>query len=85
MSEKRGIIIHFMDGTKKLLEFPQQIADSDAAAAAKMKEALESRHLILEAEGALLVIPFENIKYIQSYPAPKKLPSNAIRGASFKD
>jgi len=31
------------------------------------------------------VIPFENIKYLQVYPAPKKLPSNAIRGASFKD
>ena len=83
--QKRSMIIHFIDGSKKVLEFPQQIADSDAAAAAKMKEALESRHLILEAEGALLVIPFENIKYIQSYPVPKKLPSNAIRGASFKD
>jgi len=44
MSEKRGIIIHFMDGSKKLLEFPQQVADSDASAAAKLKQALEARH-----------------------------------------
>jgi hypothetical protein len=85
MSEKRGLIIHFMDGSKKLLEFPQQVADSDASAAAKLKEALEARHLVLEAEGALIVIPFDNVKYLQVYPAPKKLPPGVIRGASFKD
>jgi hypothetical protein len=85
MNEKRGIVIHFMDGSKKVLEFAQQVADSDATAAAKLKEALESRHLVVEAEGALLVFPFENIKYLQAYPAPKKLPAYAIKGASFKD
>jgi hypothetical protein len=85
MSEKRGLIIHFMDGTKKVLEFPQQVADNDVAAAAKLKEALEARHLVVEAEGALVIIPFENIKYLQLYPAPKKLPGGVIRGASFKD
>lgn len=82
---KRGMIIHFMDGSKKVLEFPQQVADGDASAAAKVKEALEARHLVLEAEGALVVIPLENVKYLQVYPAPKKLPANVIRGASFKD
>lgn len=85
MSEKRGIIIHFMDGSRKLLEFPQQIADSDASAAARLKEALEARKLVIEAEGALIVIPFENVKYLQVYPAPKKLPAGVIRGATFKD
>ena len=83
--DKRGMIIHFMDGTKKVLEFPQQVADGDATAAAKVKEALESRHLVLEAEGALVVIPFENVKYVQIYPAPKKLPGGVIKGASFRD
>ncbi|HEY2338330.1 MAG TPA: hypothetical protein VGI18_13280 [Burkholderiales bacterium] len=85
MAEKRGLIIHFIDGSKKLLEFPQQVADSDVAAAAKIREALEARHLVIEADGALVVIPFENVKYLQAYPAPKKLPPNAIRGASFKE
>ena len=83
--QKRSMIIHFIDGTKKVLEFPQQVADSDASASAKLKDALDARHLVLEADGALLVIPFENVKYIQSYPAPKKLPAGVIRGASFKD
>ena len=85
MDTKRGMIIYFTDGSKKVLEFPQQIAEGDVAAAAKMKEALEARHLVLEADGALIVIPFENIRYLQAYPAPKKLPGYAIKGASFKD
>jgi hypothetical protein len=85
MSTKRGLIIYFMDGSKKLLEFPQQVADNDVAAAAKLKEALEARRLVVEAEGALIVVPFENIKYLQLHPAPKKLPAGVIRGASFRD
>jgi hypothetical protein len=83
MAEPRRLIIHFVDGSKKLLEFPQQVAEDTMAA--RLKEALESRHLVIEADGALVVIPFENIRYLQSYPAPKKLPSYAIKGASFKD
>ena len=85
MAEERRMIIHFVDGSKKLLEFPQQIADNDAQQAATLKEALDARHLVLEAEGALIVIPFESVKYLQVHPAPKKLPAGVIRGASFKD
>ena len=85
MAAERRLIIHFTDGSKKIVEFPQQVADGDAMMAARLKEALEARHLVLEADGALIVIPFENIRYLQAYPAPKKLPSYAIKGASFKD
>lgn len=82
---RRGMIIHFTDGTKKLLEFPQQMADSDSTMALRIKDALEARHIVLEAEGALIVIPFDNVKYVQVHPAPKKLPPGVIKGASFKD
>ncbi len=82
---RRGMIIHFTDGTKKTLEFPQQMADSDSTAALRIKDALEARHLVVEAEGALIVIPFDNVKYVQVHPAPKKLPPGVIKGASFKD
>jgi len=85
MAAERRLIIHFTDGSKKTLEFPQQVADADATLAARLKEALEARHLVLEADGALIVIPFENIRYLQAYPAPKKLPTYAIKGATFKD
>ena len=83
MTEQRRLIIHFVDGSKKLLEFPPQVAD--ATMAARLQEALEARHLVIEADGALVVIPFENIRYLQAYPAPKKLPSYAIKGATFRD
>ena len=82
---QRTMIIHFNDGSNRLFEFPAPVADSDANLAARLKEALDARHLILEADGALVVVPVDNIKYLQSYPAPKKLPAYAIKGASLKD
>ena len=83
--QKRSMLIHFNDGSNRLFEFPAPVADSDANLAARLKEALDARHLILEVDGALVVIPVDNIKYLQSYPAPKKLPAYAIKGASLKD
>ena len=73
-----------MDGSKKYVEFSQQKGD-DYTRSLRLKELLVGRHLVVEAEGALLVFPFENIKYVQAYPAPKQLPEYVIRVASFKD
>ena len=70
---------------RKLLEFPTPVPDSDANLASRLKEALDARHLVLEADGALVVIPVESIKYLQSFPAPTKLPAYAIKGVRFRD
>ena len=53
MNEKqeRSMIIHFNDGSKKRLEFPTPVPDSDASLAARLKEALDAHHLVLEADG----------------------------------
>jgi hypothetical protein len=61
------------------------VPDSDATLASRLKEALDARHLVLETDGALVVIPVESIKYLQSFPAPKKLPTYAIKGVRFSD
>jgi hypothetical protein len=82
---RRGMIIHFTDGSRKTLEFPQQMADTDSTTALRIKDALDARHIVLEAEGAPIVIPLDNVKYVQVHPAPKKLPPGVIKGASFKD
>ena len=82
MADKREMTIHYMDGSQMKLDFPVQ-APNESAQVIRLKEALAARHVIVEADGALLIIPFENVKYIQAYPAPKKLPENAIRAASF--
>jgi hypothetical protein len=31
------------------------------------------------------VVPLESIKYLQVWPAPKKLPRHAIKGVRFQD
>ena len=85
VKQERSMTIHFNDGSKKLFVFPAPVPDSDANLAARLKEALDARHLILEADGALIVIPVESIKYLQCFPAPKKLPAYAIKGVNFKD
>ena len=82
MADKREMTIHYMDGSQMKIDFPVQ-APNESAQVIKLREALAARHLIVEADGALLIIPFENIKYIQAYPAPAKLPEHAIRAASF--
>lgn len=43
---------------------------------------LKNRCMLAEADGALLMIPFENVKYVQLYPAPQNIPNHTyIKGA----
>jgi hypothetical protein len=83
--QKRSMTIHFNDGSKMLLQFPTPVPDDDVNLAVRVKEALDARHLILEADGSLFVIPVGSIKYLQCFPAPKTLPTHAIKGVRFKD
>ena len=75
MTEKRGISIFFNDGSKVALDFPKQ-SPNEAAAQMKLEDVLKKRYVMFEADGALMLIPFENIKYIQLYPAPEKVPGH---------
>jgi hypothetical protein len=84
MQGKRDLTIHFLDGSKLDIDFPKQ-TDNEYAAGIKLTEALAHRQLIVEADGALLIIPFENIKYMQAYPAPTRLPGYAIKAAKFSE
>jgi hypothetical protein len=81
---ERGLTIHFCDGTKLSIDFPVQ-TPNEMAALLKVEEILKQRQIIATVDGAVLVIPFDNIKYIQASPAPAKLPGYAIRGASIRD
>lgn len=81
---KRGLIIHFCDGSKLHIEFPVQAAN-ETAALLGMEEILKQRQIIANVDGAAVIIPFDNIKYIQVYPSPHNLPRHAILGASIHD
>ncbi len=82
MSDERRMRIYFTDGTDLQLSFEAQVAE-ESTIATRFKQLLEDGHLTCEVEGSLMLFPLQNIKYIQSSPAPDVLPPNIIRGASF--
>ena len=81
MSERRGLTVYFTDGTHLRIDYPKQ-TPNEIATLLKIKELLKERELLVECEGVLLVIPFDNVKYVEAHPAPTKLPDYAIKGAS---
>ncbi len=81
MKDQRAVTIHFNDGSRISLDFPKQ-APNETAAAMKLEDVLKNRCMLAEADGALLMIPFENVKYVQLYPAPQNIPNHTyIKGA----
>jgi len=81
MSDERGMTVHFMDGSKLKLSFPKQ-TKTDEVVSISMEKLLDKPALLVQADGALLSIPFTSIKYVQVYPAPGGLPDYVIKGAS---
>ena len=81
MADERGMTVHFTDGTKMGLSFPKQVK-SDETVSVRLEKILDRAALLVEADGALLVFPFSNVKYLQVYPSPPKLPDYVIKGAS---
>lgn len=85
MQDKRGVTIFFNDGTKVSLDFPRQ-SPNEAATSLKLDDVLKKRYMLFEADNTFLMIPFENVRYVQLYPAPEKVQGHTyIKGASIKD
>jgi hypothetical protein len=83
MQDKRGVTIFFNDGSKLSLDFPKQ-SPNDAIAALKLDDVLKKRHMLFEADSTFLMIPFENVRYVQLYPAPEKVQGHTyIKGATI--
>lgn len=83
MPDKKALTVHFTDGSTLSFDFPKQ-APNEYAAALGVDEILKKRYLLVEADGALLTIPFDNVKYLQVYPMPKDLPGlTCIKGATI--
>ena len=90
MDNDRVLTLHFIDGSKLSFDFPEQSANA-AARQLKVADLLASKHLVIEAEGQVMLFPTANIKYIAlSLPSLKKtgtagLPRHAIMGARVRD
>jgi hypothetical protein len=82
MKDKRGMTIYFNDGSKISLDFPKQ-SPNEAAAMLKLDDVLKKRYMLFEADSTFLMIPFENVRYVQLYPAPDSVQGHTyIKGAS---
>ena len=83
MKDKRGLTVYFNDGSKISLDFPRQ-SPSEAAAMLKLDDVLKKRYMLFEADSTFLMIPFENVRYVQLYPAPDSVQGHTyIKGASI--
>lgn len=74
--------IHFVDGTSLTVAFPPQRANQ-AGREILFDDIVKRRMLTIAADGAVHVIPFENVKYISVAPAPAELDPRIIQGATF--
>jgi len=83
MQDRRGVTIFFNDGSKLSLDFPKQ-APNETAAMLKLDDVLKKRYMLFEAESTFLMVPFENVRYVQVYPAPASVQGHTyIKGASI--
>ena len=83
MKDKRGMTIYFNDGSKISLDFPKQ-SPNEAAAMLKLDDVLKKRYMLFEADSTFLMIPFENVRYVQLYPAPDSVQGHTyIKGATI--
>lgn len=62
--------IFFTDSSKMTLTWPQQAGEDPNIIAMNVRKALDQDKLAMEVDGDLIIIPMENIKYIQITPAP---------------
>ena len=87
---ERVLTIYFIDGTKVAFDFGEQMPNA-AARKLKLEDFMASRHLVIEAEGQVMIFPVANIKYMAlSIPvlnakgAASALPRHAITGARIR-
>ena len=87
---ERILTLHFIDGSKLSFAFSPQGANA-AARKIKLDNFLTSKHLVVEAEGNVMIFPVTSIKYMSlSLPdagtkgAAEALPRHAITGARIR-
>ena len=75
--------IHFVDGTSLKLAWEKK-EDDPTTIVGKVRKAIEKDRFIFEADGDLMIIPVQNIKYLRLTPVPEALPKDlVIQGASI--
>jgi hypothetical protein len=73
-----SITIRFIDGSKLRLAGPRQAEDT-LEAMRKLQLILDRPYLCCETEDGTVIIPMANVKYIQTFPKPAKLPEYFLK------
>ena len=60
---ERALTLFLVDGSKLSIDFDEQGANP-AARKLKLDDFMSAQHLVMEAEGSVLVFPVANIKYM---------------------
>lgn len=81
---RKALTIHFNDGTSTTFEFPKQLGEFGNITQ-RLESLLKQQYLMIDAEGALLLYPLYNIRSLQVFPPPDRLPENCIKGARIAD
>ncbi|SDI26860.1 hypothetical protein [Pseudomonas panipatensis] len=84
MKAIKHLYLHFIDGQRLALRFPQQ-HDDPVEIVRGIRKQLDSPYLSIEVDGDLLLIPRDSIKYLQITPAPMSLPDITVVGAELID
>jgi len=83
---KRGLTIHFTDGSKVSYTFTKQ-SDDPSVMKVRLAEALKGPFVMIAGEGVLTAFPMANIKAIQLPIDDEKeaaaLPGTVLRGATL--
>ena len=85
---ERILTLHVIDGSRLSFSVEAQGANS-AARKLKLDKLMTSKHLVVEAEGEVMIFPVANIKYMslatpESRGVRETLPSHAITGARLR-
>ena len=79
MAKTFRLVIHFVDGSTLDAEVPAQ-TDDPHKQLKNIRSAMDIDKLMVEVEGQLMLIPLNNVKYLQISPAPENLPNEVIKG-----
>lgn len=78
MEPNAQLKIYFMDGTSTMFQYPR-LSEDDPSNLSLMRRFIEENdRIVAQISGGVVIIPFQNVKYIQVTPGPAKLPDNML-------
>jgi hypothetical protein len=73
-----GILkLHYIDGTEQKFEYDR--TEEVMTVWSRIQETMKLGQVIIELEDKVMIVPIQNLKTIEIFPKPEKLPNFAVR------